>query len=59
MAADCSKLKPDQRWREDGSKVRVTKAFGVRILIGRSDTAAGEEIIGGDFSKRFTSVADK
>ena len=52
-------IKPDQVWKENGSEVRVTNAFGVRILIRRSGARADEEITEDDFRKRFTFVADK
>ena len=40
-------------------RVRVTNAFGVRILIRRSGAQADEEITEDDFRKRFTFVADR
>ena len=52
-------IRPDQIWEEGGSQVRVTNAFGVRILIRRSGADADEEITEDDFRKRFTFVADK
>ena len=53
------KIKPDQLWKENGTEVRVTNAFGVRILIRRSGAQADEEITEHDFRKRFTFVADQ
>jgi hypothetical protein len=52
-------IKPDQRWSDGVSEVRVTNAFGVRILIRRSGAQADEEITEDDLRKRFQFVADK
>lgn len=51
-------IKPDQRWKEGVEEVRVTNAFGVRILIRRSGAQADEEVTEEDFRRRFTFVAD-
>lgn len=52
-------IQPDQRWSENGNEVRITNAFGVRILIRQTGGQADEEITENDFRKRFKFVADK
>jgi hypothetical protein len=52
-------IKPDQIWRENGTDVRITNAFGVRILIRRTGAQADEEITEDDFRKRFSFVAER
>ena len=52
-------IKPNQIWAEGLEQVRVTNAFGVRILIRRSGADTDEEITEDDFRKRFSFVADK
>ena len=52
-------IKPDQIWEAAGERVRVTNAFGVRILIRRSGAKADEEMTEDEFRKRFTFLADK
>lgn len=50
-------IKPNQIWTEGSTRVRVTNAFGVRILIRRENADADEEITEEEFRKRFTYVS--
>jgi hypothetical protein len=50
-------IKPDQIWTEGLSKVRVTNAFGVRILVRRDNADADEEFTEEEFRKRFSYVS--
>jgi hypothetical protein len=52
-------IKPDQIWEEAGRQVRVTNAFGVRILIRQDGAQADEDFTEDDFRKRYTFIADK
>ena len=50
-------IKPDQIWAEGSNRVRVTNAFGVRILIRRENVDADEEFTEEEFRKRFRYVS--
>jgi hypothetical protein len=50
-------IKPDQIWAEGSRQIRVTNAFGVRILIRRENAEEDEEFTEEEFRKRFTYVS--